>query len=88
LNDPKQVVARLIGAQENVPINQVAGTLRVVSEGVAIKDYTWRSADGLRGFAITVNRPYWLLPSTYSSDTMIWVPKRVLRTVCASKTAK
>jgi hypothetical protein len=88
LNDPKQVAARLIGAQENVPVEEVGAALRVVSEGVAIKNYAWRSADGLRGFAITVNRPYWLLPSTYSADTVIWVPKRVLRTVCASKTAK
>jgi hypothetical protein len=88
LNDPKQVAARAIAARENVSVNQVEATLRIVSEGVAIKDYAWRSADGLRSYAITVNRPYWLLPSTYSADTVIWVPKRVLRTVCESKPAK
>jgi hypothetical protein len=85
LSDPKQVTARLIGAQESVPVDQVESALRLVSEGVAIKDYAWRSADGLRSYAITVNRPYWLLPSTFSADTVIWVPKRIVLAVCASK---
>src|SRR5208283_1772393 len=80
LADPKEVAARPIGAQENVPFDQVEAALRVVSEGVAIKDYAWTSADGSRTYNITVNRPYWLLPSTYSADTMIWVPKRIVRT--------
>ena len=88
LSDPKQVAARLVSAQEDISLDEVATALRVVSEGAAIKDYSWKSADGLRAYNITVNRPYWLLPSSYSADTVIWVPKRVLRTVCASKTGK
>lgn len=88
LADPRQVAARLVSAQEDISLDVAATALRVVSEGVAIKDYTWASADGSRTYNITVDRPYWLLPSTYSADTMIWVPKRVLRTVCASKAVK
>jgi hypothetical protein len=88
LSDPEQVAARLVSAQENISLDEVAAALRVVSEAVAIKDYSWKSVDGLRAYNITVNRPYWLLPSSYSADTVIWVPKRVLRTVCARKTGK
>ena len=85
LGDPKQVAARVIAEQEKLTADEIAGKLRVASDGVALKEYAWTSADGLRSYAVTVNRPYWLLPSTFSADTMIWVPKRIVKTVCANK---
>ena len=81
-----KVAARTISEQEKISTDEVENRLRATSDGVAIKDYGWTSADGSRTYSITVNRPYWLLPSTYSGDTVIWVPKRVVVTVCASKT--
>jgi len=85
LRDPKQVAARAIAEQEKVSADEVAGNLRATGEDVALKDYAWTSADGLRTYSITVGRPYWLLPSTYSADSMIWVPKRMVKTVCANR---
>lgn len=85
LGDPKRVAARAIAEQEKISADDVETKLRTVSEGVAVKDYGWASADGLRAYSITVNRPYWLLPSTFSADTMIWVPKRIAKSMCASK---
>jgi hypothetical protein len=41
----------------------------------------------LRAYSVTVNRPYWLLPSTYSADTVIWVPKRMVVIMCTNKAA-
>ena len=86
LADANKVAARTISEQEKISTDAVENKLRATSDGVAIKDYGWTSADGSRTYSITVNRPYWLLPSTYSGDTVIWVPKRVVVTVCASKT--
>lgn len=86
LSDPAQVAARAIAEQEKTDSD--AAQLRPVSDGVAIRSYAWTSDGGLRTYNVTVNRPYWLLPSTYSADTMIWVPKRLTLTVCASKTGR
>lgn len=85
LGDAKKVAARAIAEQEKISADDVEDRLRSTSEGVAIRDYAWASTDGLRTYSITVNRPYWLLPSTFSADTMIWVPKRMVKTVCANK---
>ena len=85
LSDPKQVAARAVAEQENLAPDAVLAQLRPASEGVAIRTYAWTSADGLRTYDVTVARPYWLLPSIYSADTMIWVPKRLTLTVCAGK---
>ena len=84
LGDAKKVAARAIAEQEKISADDAEGKMRANGEGVAVKDYTWTSADGLRTYSITVNRPYWLLPSTYSADTMIWVSKRVVLSACAS----
>ena len=86
LRDPRQVAARAIAVQEKIAADEAEGKLRVTSEAIAVNNYAWTSADGLRSYAITVNRPYWLLPSTYSGDTVIWVPKRIVKTTCAGKT--
>lgn len=88
LLDPKQVAARMIAEQEKSTPDEVENKLRLLSEGVAIKKFAWVSTDGLRSYDMTVDRPYWLLPSTFSADTMIWVPKLISRTECASKAAK
>ncbi len=85
LREPKQVAARAIAEQEKVSADEVAGNLRATGEGVAVKDYAWTSADGLRAYSVTVSRPYWLLPSTYSADSMIWVPKSIVKTVCVNR---
>jgi hypothetical protein len=85
LSDPQQVAARAIAANEQLKSEDVATNLRLAREAVALREYTWASPSGLRTYAITVNRPYWLLPSTYSSDAMIWVPKRLTLTVCPAK---
>ena len=88
LADAKKVAAHAIAEQEKTPADEVETRLRSTNEGVAIKDYSWTAADGMRAYSVTVNRPYWLLPSTYSADTMIWVPKRMLVTACAAKPAR
>ena len=49
---PKQVAARAIAEQEKVSAaDEVAGNLRATGEGVALKDYAWTSADGLRAYS-------------------------------------
>jgi hypothetical protein len=88
LGDPRKVAAHAIAEQEKLSSDQVESSLRSISEGAAVKDYSWTSPDGQLTYNITVNRPYWLLPSTFSADAMIWVPKHILRTVCANKSAR
>ena len=85
LADPMQVAARAIAEQEKIAPDAVHRQLRTASQGVAITSYTWASADSMHTYNVTVNRPYWLLPSTFSAGSMIWVPKRILLTVCAVK---
>ncbi len=85
LRDAGKVAAHAIAEQEKVSSDKVESKLQASGKGAALKDYTWTSADGSRTYNITVNRPYWLLPSTYSGDTVIWVPKRLVLTVCAGK---
>lgn len=85
LGDAKKVAAHAIAEQEKISADEVETKLRSTGESVAIRDYAWTSTDGLRTYNITVNRPYWLLPSTFSADTMIWVPKRIVKVVCANK---
>ena len=87
LEDSKKVAAHAIAEQEKISANEVESQLRATGKGVALMDFAWSSADGLRAYAITVSRPYWLLTSTYSADGVIWVPKRMIVTVCASKVA-
>jgi hypothetical protein len=88
LSDPKHVAARAIADQEKLAPDEIESKLRASAEEVAIKDYTWTSADGQRTCSVTVNRPYWLLPSTYSGDTVIWVPKRIVVATCANKPSR
>ena len=85
LADAAKVAAHAIAQQEKISDDEVEGKLRSNGEGVAIRDYSWTSPDGLRTYSVTVDRPYWLLPSTYSADTLIWVPKRMIVTACATK---
>jgi hypothetical protein len=88
LADAKKVAAHAIAEQEKISADEIASKLHAAGDVVALKDYAWTSPDGLRTYSIIVNRPYWLLPSTYSADTLIWVPKRMLVTACASKPAR
>ena len=85
LNDPKAVAARAIADQENIAPADVESNLTPGNEAIALKSYSWASSDGLRTYAVTVNRPYWLLPGTYSGDSVIWVPKHITKTTCASR---
>ena len=87
LRDPGQVAARAIAEQEKISADEVEAKLRAAGDGVALKEHAWTSADGLRSYTVTVSRPYWLLPSTFSADTMIWVPKHIVKTMCANKAA-
>ena len=85
LNDPKAVAARAIADQEKIAPADVESNLTPGNEAIALKSFSWASSDGLRTYAVTVNRPYWLLPSTYSGDSVIWVPKHITKTTCASR---
>jgi len=87
LNDSAEVAAHAIAEQEKLSADEIESKLRTGSEGVAVKDYAWTSPDGLRTYSVTVDRPYWLLPSTYSADTLIWAPKRMVVTACATNSA-
>jgi len=80
--------ARAIAEQGDANSEAIAAKLHLISEAVALREYSWTSPDGLRSYAVAVNRPYWLLPSTFSGDTVIWVPKRLTMTVCAAKSAR
>jgi hypothetical protein len=82
LANPEQVAARALAAQEKISPEEVTGKLHLARNAVALREYTFPSADGLRSYSVTVNRPYWLLPSTYSGDAVIWVPQRILLTTC------
>jgi len=82
LSDPRQVAAHIIASQENAEAKDIATNLKAGPKGIALEDFTWTSADGTRTYAVTVSRPYWLLPSTYSGDTVIWVPKQITRIEC------
>jgi hypothetical protein len=88
LSDAQQVAAHAIAKQENHAPEEVTSKLHLSREGIAFRDYIWTSADGLRHYAITVNRPYWLLPSTYSGDAVIWVPQRIWLTTCAANRSR
>jgi hypothetical protein len=88
LIDSRKVAARFVAEQEKIPADEVESKLLLSTDSLALKDYAWTTADGSRTYSITVNRPYWLLPSTYSADTLIWVPKRMVLNTCANKTAR
>jgi hypothetical protein len=85
LSDPKAVAARAIAEQEKIGPEEVESRLILGSEAIALRNFSWTSADGLRTYAVMVNRPYWLLASTYSGDTVIWVPKHVTKTTCTTR---
>ena len=85
LGDPKAVATRAIANQEKIAPDEVASRVQLSGEAVALKNFSWTSSDGLRTYAVMVNRPYWLLPSTYSGDSVIWVPKYVTKTTCTSR---
>lgn len=88
LSDAQQVAARAIAEQERLNPEDVAGKLHLARNAVARREYTFLSVDGLRSYSVTVNRPYWLLPSTYSADALIWVPREVLLTTCPAKPSR
>jgi hypothetical protein len=85
LDDPKAVAARVIADQEKIPAADVESKLVSGNEAIALKNFTWASSDGLRTYGVAVSRPYWLLPSTYSGDSVIWVPKRITKTTCTAR---
>ena len=85
LNDPKAVGAGAIAEQEKVAPADVESKLTAGNGAIAIRSFSWTSRDGLRTYAVIVNRPYWLLPSTSSGDSVIWVPKHITKTTCTSR---
>jgi hypothetical protein len=85
LSDPKSVAAHAIAEQEKIAVADVVAKLIPSNEAIAVQNFTWTSTDGLHIYAVTVNRPYWLLPSTYSGDSVIWVPKRITKTICIGR---
>lgn len=85
LQKPREVAARAISTHETLPVEDISRALRVTSEAVALQTFSWTSADASKSYTVTVNRPYWLLPSTYSGDSVIWVPERITRTDCTAK---
>jgi hypothetical protein len=85
LGDAQQVAARAIAVQEKLDPANVAGNLQGTKQAVALREYTFSSPDGMRSYSVTVARPYWLLPSTYSADAVIWVPQRIVLTNCPAK---
>lgn len=88
LGDARQVAVRAIAAQEQISPEVITGKLRTIKEAPALREYAWTSADGLRSYAAAVSRPYWLLPSTFSGDAVIWVPKRILLTTCLAESSR
>jgi len=88
LGDAQQVAVRAIEAQEKLNPEDIAGKLHLARDGVALREYTFSSADGVRSYSITVSRPYWLLPSTFSGDAVIWVPQRILLSTCPAKASR
>jgi hypothetical protein len=85
LSDPKSVAAHAIAEQEKIAVADVVAKIIPSNEAIAVQNFTWTSTDGLHIYAVTVNRPYWLLPSTYSGDSVIWVPKRITKTSCIGR---
>jgi len=85
LNDPKAVATRAIAEQEKITPGDVQSKLIPRNEAIALKAFSWTSGDGLRTYAVAINRPYWLLASTYSGDSVIWVPKQITKTTCANR---
>ena len=85
LNDPKEVATRAIAEQKKIAPADVQSKLIPRNESIALKNFFWTSGDGLRTYAVAVNRPYWLLASTYSGDSVIWVPKHITKTTCANR---
>ena len=85
LSEPAQVASRAIAAQEKLSPEDPAQNLHFAHSDPALRQYSWTTADGLRSYSVTVSRPYWLLPSTYSADALIWVPREILLTTCAAR---
>jgi len=85
LNDPKAVAARAIADREKIPPGDVESKLVSGDDAIARKSFSWTANDGLYTYTVTVNRPYWLLPSTYSGDSVIWVPKHITKTTCDAR---
>jgi len=85
LGDPKAVAARAIAEQEKIAPADVERELTPGDDAVALKSFSWSSHDGASSYVVTVNRPYWLLPSTYSGDSVIWVPKHITKTTCTGR---
>ena len=85
LNDPKAVGAGAIAEQEKIAPADVESKLTTGNGAIALRSFTWASSDGLRSYAVIVNRPYWLLSSTSSGDSVIWVPKHITKTTCTSR---
>jgi hypothetical protein len=85
LSDPEQVASRAIASPEKLNPQDLAQKLHLARNAVALREYAWTSTDGLRTYSVTVSRPYWLLPSTYSADALIWVPREILLTTCTAK---
>ncbi len=86
LHDPKKVAAQFIAQAENIPADSAEISLKPNSVAPTLADYTWIAPDGLRSYNVAVNRPYWLLQTAVSGDTVIWAPKRVVRTDCPKAT--
>ncbi len=84
LHDPKKVAARAIAVQESLEADAVEKHVQADSTSASLASYTWNSADGSTSYRIVVNKPYWLLKTAAKGDVVIWAPKQMTRTKCAS----
>lgn len=82
LKDPREVAARAIAQAAGNSADQLVNALQGAPTALPVADFTWSAADGTTSYNVVVNRPYWLLATAVSGDSVIWVPKQMVRTSC------
>jgi hypothetical protein len=85
LHDPKQVAAHAVADREGITADQAEARLTADFVTATITTYKWLAPDGVKSYFVTVDRPYWLLQTAVSGDSVIWVPKAMIETECARK---
>ena len=85
LHDPKLVAAHAIAEREGIAVEQVEVRLKPESITATTAVYRWLAPEGAKSYLITLDRPYWLLPTAVSGDAVIWVPRSIVKTECSRK---
>jgi hypothetical protein len=85
LHDPKQVAAHAIVELGGIAVDDAESRLKQDSATATTVAYKWLAPDGMKSYLITIDKPYWLLPTAVSGDAVIWVPKSIIETDCARK---